>query len=101
MSHLFDPTFLSLAAGIAVSALLIGCVVLLSYHVCAAGAASSEPMHKRRRCRYCHWGHADLVEENMQMVGDDIVAVRLYGCRRCGLPQWVVDRTPVMKHARR
>lgn len=101
MSLPFDPTFLSLSAGVAVAGLLIGFVVLLSYHVCAADHPPAEADYAPRRCRYCHWGSADMIEESMQVDGEDIVAVRLYGCRRCGMPQWFLDRTPVLRHVGR
>ncbi len=52
-----------------------------------------------RHCRYCYWGKAHLTEENVHVEGDDLVDVRCFVCRSCGLPQWIVSRTPVLRQA--
>lgn len=52
-----------------------------------------------RRCRYCHFGHARLSEESAHVEGDDLVEVRCFVCRSCGLPQWNVQRSPVLRRA--
>jgi hypothetical protein len=52
-----------------------------------------------RRCRYCRFGRAHLHEETARVEGDDLVEVFCYVCRSCGLPQWVVERSPVLKKA--
>lgn len=49
-----------------------------------------------RRCRYCHWGVARIQEEIVKFDGEDIVETRRFVCLRCGLPQWHVNRTPVL-----
>lgn len=52
-----------------------------------------------RPCRYCFLGRAHLHEESVRVDGDDLVEVRCWVCRSCGLPQWTVARTAVLKRA--
>ena len=52
-----------------------------------------------RHCRYCHWGKAFMKEETARVEGDDLVEVRCYVCTSCGLPQWSVERSPVVQVA--
>ena len=54
---------------------------------------------ERRPCRYCRFGRAYLHEETARVEGDDLVEVRCFVCRSCGLPQWIVLRSPVLKKA--
>jgi hypothetical protein len=54
---------------------------------------------ERRRCRYCKFGKAHLHEETARVEGDDLVEVRCFVCRSCGLPQWIVLRSPVLRKA--
>jgi hypothetical protein len=53
----------------------------------------------QRRCRYCRLGRAQLHEETARVEGDDLVEVRCFVCRSCGLPQWTVNRSAVLKKA--
>ncbi|HLJ68892.1 MAG TPA: hypothetical protein VKX16_16165 [Chloroflexota bacterium] len=62
-------------------------------------AASSGQPAATRQCRYCHLGRARVREENASIEGDDLVEVRCYVCGSCGLPQWTVQRSPVLKVA--
>jgi hypothetical protein len=50
-------------------------------------------------CRYCHFGHAYVHEESARVEDDDLVEVTCYICRSCSLPQWRVQRSPVLKKA--
>jgi hypothetical protein len=62
-------------------------------------ARSLPPWHDdpgRRRCRYCHWGQAYLAQESVRREGDDVVEVRCFACASCGLPQWTVERIPLV-----
>lgn len=55
----------------------------------------------KRHCCYCRWGEARLVEESTKFDGEDIVDVRCFACTRCGLPYWMVNRSPVFPHITR
>jgi hypothetical protein len=55
--------------------------------------------NERRPCRYCFFGRAVLTEERAQVEEDELVEVTCYVCRSCGLPQWTVERSPVLKRA--
>lgn len=48
-------------------------------------------------CRYCHWGVARMEDDRVRFEGDDIVETRRFVCSRCGLPQWIVLRTPILR----
>lgn len=48
-------------------------------------------------CRYCRWGVSLMEDHCVRFEGDDIVETRRFVCKRCGLPQWVVLRTPIMR----
>jgi hypothetical protein len=48
-------------------------------------------------CRYCTWGVTHMEEECMRFEGDDIVETRRFVCNRCGLPHWIVLRTPILR----
>lgn len=48
-------------------------------------------------CRYCRWGVAHVEDHSVSFEGDDIVETRRFVCRRCGLPQWIVLRTPILR----
>lgn len=54
---------------------------------------------EHRRCRYCFLGWARVCEERARVEGDDLVEVRCFVCRSCGLPQWTVERVPVLRKA--
>lgn len=56
----------------------------------AAGRAS-------QRCRYCVLGYSRLSEEKIRCEGNDLVEVRTFVCANCGLPQWTVERTPLVE----
>jgi hypothetical protein len=90
---------LGLLAALAIS----GAVVYLAYRACGepAGVVSSDPSHPpvRRRCRYCHWTTARIVDESVHVELGDVVEVRCFACDRCGLPHWVVNRTHVPRRA--
>jgi hypothetical protein len=48
-------------------------------------------------CRYCHWGVSQVEDHSVSFEGDDIVETRRFVCKRCGLPQWIVLRTPILR----
>lgn len=48
-------------------------------------------------CRYCYWGVAHMEADQVRFEGDDIVETRRFVCHRCGLPQWTVLRTPILR----
>lgn len=50
-----------------------------------------------QRCRYCVLGYSRLSEEKIRCEGNDLVEVRTFVCANCGLPQWTVDRTPLVE----
>lgn len=91
------------------AALSVGVVLVVTI------AASARPLYKfvltllgrdpemasveHRRCRYCFLGWAKICDERAQVEGDDLVEVRCYVCRSCGLPQWTVERSPVLRRA--
>ena len=53
-----------------------------------------------RRCRYGCLGKAYLVEEKGQYEGREYVEVKCFVCKRCGLPQWAVNRTRLAERVR-
>jgi hypothetical protein len=50
-------------------------------------------------CRYCYFGRAYVQDETARIEDDDLVEVTCYVCRSCSLPQWRVQRSPVLKRA--
>jgi hypothetical protein len=50
-------------------------------------------------CRYCYFGRAYAREESVRVEDDDLVEVTCFVCRTCSLPQWRVQRSPVLKRA--
>jgi len=50
-------------------------------------------------CRYCVFGRAHAREETVRVEDADLVAVTCYVCGSCSLPQWRVERSPVLKRA--
>lgn len=56
--------------------------------------------HVRHRCCYCRWGQARLVQEKVSREDRDIVEVRFFACKSCGLPHWTVRRVPITELAR-
>jgi hypothetical protein len=57
-----------------------------------------EPI-EHRHCRYCFLGRAHLHDESLRLEGDDLVEVKCFVCKACGLPQWSVARSPVLRRA--
>lgn len=57
------------------------------------------PADGQRPCRYCLLGRASLHEEKVALEGDDLVEVRCFICQSCGLPQWTVARSAVLRKA--
>jgi hypothetical protein len=51
----------------------------------------------RYHCRYCRWGISQMEDETVRFEGDDIVETRRFVCKRCGLPQWIVLRTSILR----
>jgi hypothetical protein len=101
--HIFLGS-LPLVAVVVVAAVLVtglaGFLLLASRRELAHGRLTprhhrDEGPNRRRRCRYCYWGQAELTEETVRLDGDHLVDVRCFVCGSCGLPQWWVDRTPV------
>ncbi len=89
--------------------LLVPLLVVGGVMVCTAayhGFVRFEEMRRLRtdplsvtsyHCRYCRWGVARMEDDRVRFEGDDIVETRRFVCRRCGLPQWVVLRTPILR----
>ncbi len=50
-----------------------------------------------RHCLYCRFGRSALFEESATVEGNDLVEVQCFVCATCGLPQWLVSRSPVLK----
>jgi hypothetical protein len=38
-----------------------------------------------------------MEEHCVRFEGEDIVETRRFVCKSCGLPQWIVLRTPIMR----
>jgi hypothetical protein len=64
-----------------------------------ARAARAYPYEMTLPCRYCHWGMSELADETVRFEGQDLVDVRCFVCRSCGLPEWSISRTPLVKCA--
>lgn len=54
---------------------------------------------KQRPCLYCFLGRANLHETKVVVESDELVEVRCFVCRSCGIPHWTVARSPVLKKA--
>ena len=52
-----------------------------------------------RHCRYCYFGRAMLRDESARVEVDELVEVKCFVCSTCGLPQWSVMRSAVLKRA--
>jgi hypothetical protein len=77
-------------------------VCLVAYHVFTrfdeGRRLRSDPLSVTSyHCRYCRWGVSHMEDHCVRFEGDDIVETRRFVCKRCGLPQWVVLRTPIMR----
>lgn len=93
--------YIFVAAG---GAVILASLVLLvreTYYLAASlwFPRAAMPHHERKACRYCRLGRATLSDESVRVEGDDLVEVRCFVCCSCGLPQWTVIRTPVLKSA--
>lgn len=80
----------------------VGMLCAVTYHLFArieeGRRLRTDPLSvKSYHCRYCRWGVSHVEDHCVRFEGDDIVETRRYVCNRCGLPQWVVLRTPIMR----
>lgn len=85
-----------------VGSIVLGALIILFHtqinsFLWAVGDRVRLPHGERRGCRYCLFGCARLREEHTRVEGDDLVEVRCWVCASCGLPQWTVARTAVLK----
>lgn len=98
-----DHTYLIFAAAVAGFALVAGGFFVLSQFCSHAGYnlpwMPAQPDAESVRCRYCHIGRAYLHDGTARIDGDDLVEVKCFACRACGLPQWKVERSPVLRRA--
>lgn len=95
---------LEIAVALIIAAGLIGTLGVLAVHL-QARVGSWRPFSpssddaSSRHCRYCCFGRSSLRGESVRVEGDDLIEVKCYVCRSCGLPHWTVDRSPVLKKA--
>lgn len=99
MDHIF-PLVLACLLG----AGILAAVAMLAAHAIARATGSTLWFRKRggaecKHCRYCYFGCSRLHEETARVEGDDLVEVRCFVCSSCGLPQWTVQRSAVLKKA--
>lgn len=82
----------------------IACIAFIAYNVWLTirEAPRDDTIWRKesRPCRYGCLGRAYLVEEKTQYEGREFVEVKCFVCRRCGLPQWAVNRTRLAERVR-
>jgi hypothetical protein len=59
-----------------------------------SASATEDEAEARRSCRYCRRGTSVLIEHTVRYEGPEVVQTQCFACARCGLPHWVVTRTP-------
>jgi hypothetical protein len=91
LAALSGLALLSATAFILVSCATVRALLLLPFHCDGPG--------RHVTCRYCHFGRAYPREETVRVENHDLVEVTCFVCRTCSLPQWRVQRSPVLKRA--
>jgi hypothetical protein len=88
---------------IPIVALACGLALIAAFGSGTAGfARQSQPPADTpsRHCQYCMFGRAYLVEERTRCENRELIDVRCFACKSCGLPHWVVERTPLIERVR-
>jgi hypothetical protein len=90
LPHLIAYFLLPLFACVVVAALVLAHTIGNR----SGQAPSASEGEVQRSCRYCTRGRTVLIEQTVRYEGPEVVQTQCFACSRCGLPHWVVTRTP-------
>src|SRR5947209_17007227 len=88
--HLIAYSLLPIFACVVIAAIVLSHVLRGSSRT-APHKSETEP---GRACRYCSRGRSVLIEQTVRYEGPEVVQTQCFACSHCGLPHWVVTRTP-------